>query len=70
VYILGTDDDRTNLQTAIRLRDLEPDARVVVRCSSDSAFIQQLAQAGGFEIFAISALLKTSFVDLHREWFR
>ena len=69
IFVLGTDDDALNLRTALMLRQRDADARIVVRCFSDSSLTKQLSAEGQFEVFGVSSLLRTALADRHREWF-
>ncbi len=69
VFLIGSDDDATNLRAALGLRRRRPHARVVVRCFHDSAFTRGLSADGGFEAFGVSALLRDSLLEQHRGWF-
>lgn len=69
IFVLGTDDDPLNLQTAMVLRRRDPEAHIVVRCFSDSSLTAQLSAEGRFDIFGVSALLRDALSERHRTWF-
>jgi voltage-gated potassium channel Kch len=69
VYVLGSDDDRSNLQTGLWLRSRGAPARIIIRCFNESSFTEELEVPGEMEIFGVSRLLRDSLVARHREWF-
>lgn len=68
-YVLGVDDDRTNMRAAVRLRERVPDAAVVVRCWHQSRFADELASEYGFTVLALEQLLREAFSESHVDWF-
>ncbi len=69
VFVLGSDDDRTNLQTGLWLQRREAPARIVIRCFNQSNFTQELEVPGELAIFGVSRLLRDSLKECHRAWF-
>jgi voltage-gated potassium channel Kch len=67
--VLGTDDDRLNIRTAMLLRQKLPDAQIVARCFVDSSLTRELSVDGEFEIFGVSRLLQDALAARHRRWF-
>ena len=68
-YVLGSDQDSTNLRVAMGLRERYPAARIFARCFDESAFTRRLAREDGFEISSVADLLRSSFRLHHRTWF-
>lgn len=69
IYVLGSDDDRSNLQTGLWLHRRDAPARIVIRCFSQSSFTAELEVPGELDIFGVSRLLRDSLEARHREWF-
>ena len=69
VFVLGSDDDGLNLRTALWLQKREPEARIVCRAFYDSSFTRNLSAQGGFDVFAVSSLLRQALAERHRSWF-
>ncbi len=69
VYVLGSDDDRSNLQTGLWLQSRDAPARIIIRCFSQSSFTSELESPGELDIFGVSRLLRDSLVERHHQWF-
>jgi len=68
-YVLGVDDDRTNLRAVARVRAEDPDAPAFVRCFHESRFIDQMAAEYAFEVLSLERLLREAFAEEHTTWF-
>jgi Trk K+ transport system NAD-binding subunit len=68
-YVLGVDDDRTNLRGAARVRSEHPDAAVFVRCFHESRFTDEMAAEYNFEVLSLERLLREAFREEHLDWF-
>ncbi len=69
VYVMGSDDDRSNLQTGLWLHRRGAPARIVIRCFSQSSFTEGLVVPGELEIFGVSRLMRDSLEEHHGRWF-
>ena len=69
VYRLGSDEDRSNLQTGLWLQGRETKARIIIRCFSQSSFTRELETPGELDIFGVSRLLRDSLEERHAQWF-
>ncbi len=70
VYVLGSDDDRSNLQTGLWLQSRDAPARIIIRCFSQSSFTSGLEVPGELDIVGVSRLLRDSLQHCHRLWFQ
>lgn len=68
-YVLGVDDDRTNLRAAARVRAEDAHAPAFVRCFHESRFIEEMATEYNFEVLSLERLLREAFHDEHTGWF-
>jgi len=68
-YVLGVDDDRTNLRAAARVRTEDVDAPVYVRCFHQSRFIEEMAAEHRLEVLSLERLLREAFCHEHERWF-
>ncbi len=69
VYVLGTNSDEVNLQTAMWLRAREAGAGIVARCFHDSGFTDAVARDGAIDVIGVAGLVGRSLHARHREWF-
>jgi voltage-gated potassium channel Kch len=63
VFVLGSSDDSTNLQTALRLSQAVPGARIIALSPRRSRFAEQLASTARFELVSTSDLLQARIED-------
>ena len=63
--VLGTGDDGTNLRTAMWLSGRFPEATVVARIFSASAFARRVSAQCGFEVVSVAEQLQAS---IPAEW--
>lgn len=66
VVVLGSGDDGTNLNAALRLRRLHPGAYVIVRSYRPSPFTVEVAQEAGAHAFNLAELIQSGMPE---EWF-
>ena len=63
VFVLGSSDDGTNLQAALRLSHAVPGARIIALSPIRSHFAAQLASTARFEVVSTGDLLKDRIED-------
>lgn len=68
VYVVATDDDQLNLRTAIALRSLHADARILVRTVYESAFSARIADELAFTVLPIDRLLRRALGEHQSRW--
>ena len=66
VVILGSGEDGTNLQAALSVRALHPQALVIVRSFRSSPFTEEIAQEAGVHAFNLAELVESGMPD---SWF-
>jgi hypothetical protein len=68
VIVLGIDDDKVNLQTAMYLRRRWPEAMIFVRCQHESAFTEELSRRHDFTVLAIDQVLEAALELEQQAW--
>ena len=68
VIVLGCDDDRVNLRSAMYLRPRWPGSRLFVRCQHESAFTEELSNQHDFTVLAIDQVLEEALKLEQHAW--
>ena len=63
VFVLGADDESSNLHVALRLRREHPDALVLMRTMRRSAFLSQMATRHGFRLVIVAHRIREQMCE-------
>jgi Trk K+ transport system NAD-binding subunit len=69
VFVIGCDDDRVNLRSAMYARRRWPEARIFVRCQNASSFTDSLGSRCDFTTLSIDAVVTEALKAAQLEWF-
>ena len=68
VYVIATDDEQVNLRTAVSLRSLDPEAKILVRTLYRSGFSDRIAEEMSFTVLPIDRLLREALRERQESW--
>jgi hypothetical protein len=69
IYVLGTNNDELNLQTAMWLRSQDENAGIVARCFHSSGFTDAVARDASIDVVDVASLVRRSLASRHQSWF-